>query len=204
MKTKTEILQNFLKGMLFGFVSLTIAATLIGCGKSRDNNDNNYPRGAGWWGGGYGYGGPGYNGYGQITDVSAGVDNEGRFMVILAGSVDQSYSGVGYVEGELRLYMPMPCITSPGIGLNAGVYQLIPYSQSPSGYYMGGFQNVQLIARGPGGEALVTIPYAYNFHTNVCGFDGMQGSLYVQSVNGMQCGRQLFFSDQLIDPGMCR
>ena len=111
--------------------------------------------------------------------------------------------GQGHVEGELRLFVPMACLNY-GAGLNAGVYQLMPFNGAPAVYSSNGLQNVSLIARGNGGEALITIPYAYFFRTNVCGYEGMQGSLMIQQVNGVQCGRQLFFSDQVASNGMCQ
>lgn len=206
MKTKNEKVQNFIRGLFFGLVIAVLAVLIVGCGKDKAKNNNGYYNG---YGGGYGYGygngygGTGYNG-GQISQVSAGVDSNGQFLLILATSSDPSTGGTGpgYVEGELRLFAPMPCL-SMSMGLNPGLYQLIPPSNSPNTYSAGMLQNVQMIARGPGGEALVTVPYASIFQTNVCGYTGMMGSIVVQSVNGVACGKQLFFTDQVYNPGMC-
>ncbi len=120
----------------------------------------------------------------------------GQFMILLGSSSN-------YVEGELRVYAPITCLNM-GIGLMPGIYQLQPHNAGGGQVSTNGMQNVTLIARGPGGEALITIPYAYSFNSNVCGFQGMQGSLMIQQAMGGQCGRQLFFSDQATNAQMCR
>lgn len=202
MKTQNEKNKNLVKGKIFGLLIAVFATLVVGCGKDKAKNNNDYNG----FGSRFGYGGVGYNGYGQVSNVMAGVDNSGQFMVILATSSNQSMGyggGPGFVEGELRLFAPIACL-SMSMGLNPGLYQLIPPTNSPNAYDVSMLQNVQLLARGPGGEALITVPYAVAFQTNVCGFNGMQGSIMIQSVNGVPCGRQLFFTDQMYDPGMCR
>jgi hypothetical protein len=204
MKSKNQIIQNFLKGAAFGFVALAVTVLLTGCGDDENNNNSNLRSGAGWWSNNYNHGGMGYNGYGQVSEVAAGVGSGGEFMVILATSMQANMGGTGFVEGELRLYMPTVCTMNVNMGLNAGIYQLVPVSNQPMPFGPNGLSNVQLMARGPGGQARVSVPYAYVFGTNVCGFDGMQGALYVHDVNGFPCNRQLFFTDMMANPGMCR
>lgn len=206
MKTRNEKTKNLVKGIVFGLFVVALLALVTGCDKKKSNNNT----AAGWWGNGYGYGHPGYGGYGSVSNISAGVDMSGRFMLILETATDPYQTGYGtseaYVRGEMRVYTPIACLQTqwgaPAMGLDAGVYRLEPYN-GPAILNVDLLTNVALVASGPYSQALVTIPYARFFQTNVCGFEGMMGLLNVEQINGQPCGLSMGFTDQMTNPGMC-
>ena len=201
MRTKNKKLQDFIKGAAFGIFVVAAMLASSGCGKKSGNSNKANPY---WWGNGYQYGGPGYNG-GVINGTYAGMDYNGQYMVILATSInsDPMGSGQAYVKGQLRIYSPMGCLFNNFAGLNPGIYNLTPYNGAPAAFNNGLLSGATLLASGPGGQAVVTIPYVSFFQTNVCGLTGAAGILNIEEVNHMNCGLSTGFTDQ-IDVGMCR
>jgi hypothetical protein len=192
-----EKIKNLVKGMMFGLVVVLLASANIGCSKKKSNGNPN----AGWWGGGYGYGGPGYGGYGAISNVGAGIDQAGRYMVILAASTqaDPMYgmgSGPAFVEGEMRVAAPLVCGgMNQGLALPPDIYRLIPANSTPGYLDVDMLTGVTLIAQGAYAQAMIRIDYARYFQTNVCGFEGMMGQLDIVDVNGFRCGLLTGFTD---------
>ncbi|OFZ12049.1 MAG: hypothetical protein A2Z20_07405 [Bdellovibrionales bacterium RBG_16_40_8] len=202
MGTKNKKLKDFIKGVAFGVVVIALAMASAGCGKK--NKGSSVNRNPYWWGGGYQSGGLGYNG-GSINGVSGGIDYNGQYMVILATSTQSDQMGYGqsYVQGEIQIYSPMGCLYNGNVGLNPGIYQLSPLNNTPASFSNGLLSGATLLASGPGGQAVITIPYASFFQTNVCGLQGMAGILNIEEGNRVACGLSTGFTDQ-IDVGMCR
>ncbi len=203
MENRNEKTKNFLKGIVFGAVVVALLAVTVGCSKKKGNQTPN-PYGGGY---GYGYGNPNYNGYGTSNGVSAGLDNGGQFMLILATNGPQAPGGYGagpvHVEGELHIFNGMGCpMTGMQTGLMPGRYQLIPYNGSQAMLDVDLLTNAVVEARGPSGSVILTIPYARTFQTNVCGMDGMMGMMAIEAVNGYPCGISAGFSDNAAG-GMC-
>jgi hypothetical protein len=191
-----EKIKNLLKGMMFGLVVVLLASANIGCSKKKSNGNPNLG-----WRGGYGYGNPGYGGYGAISNVGAGVDQGGRYMVILAASTqtDPMYgmgSGPAFVEGEMRVHAPLVCGgMNQGLVLPPDQYRLIPANNQPGYLDVDMLTGVTLIAQGAYAQAMIRIDYARYFQTNVCGFEGMMGQLDIVNVNGFNCGLLTGFTD---------
>jgi hypothetical protein len=193
MKNRSEKTINFIKSLAFGAVVVALMAVTVGCKKEKGSGSAGYRPG-------YGYGNPGYNSNGAINNVSAGMDEAGRYLLILAtsGNSAQSgyYSGPTYVEGELRVFNGFGCpLTGMQTGLMPGLYQLRPYGESQAFLDVDLLQNAKVEAFGPGGSAIITIPYARTFSTNVCGMNGMMGLMTVEAVNGYPCGVSSGFTD---------
>lgn len=202
MRNRDEKLNNLVKGVTFGLIVWALIILVTGCSKKDSKSGASQPR-YGYGTGVYGAGRPGYNGNGVISSVSAGIDNNGQYMLILALSTDpvQPYGTPAYVEGELHVAQPIGCpqmIGYPPVGLNPDIYQLTPYNGQPVSMIGVDFiSNAVLVAQGRSGlQALVTVPYAKIFNTNVCGFDGMMGQLKIEQINGMNCGLLTSFTDQ--------
>jgi hypothetical protein len=197
MRNKNEMLKNFIKGMSFGLFVVAVMFSTVGCDKKKSDSNANRN---GWWGGQYGYGGGGYNGYGNVSNISAGIETSGRYMIILETATDPGTSGgfgygQAYVQGEMQVNTPIGCGYT-GAGLDPDIYQLVPYNGGAAQLNVDLLTNVVLIARGRYSEAIVTIPYARFFQTNVCGFEGMMGSLTIESINGYSCRLSTGFTDQ--------
>lgn len=205
MENRNEKTKNFIKGLVFGAVVVALLAATVGCGKKKSgSSSDSYNR----YGGRYGQGTPGYGGAGVINGVSAGFDNGGQYLLILATSSNINTgnnfgSGAVFVEGELEVFNGMGCpMTGMQTGLAPGIYQLLPYNGSQAMLDIDFLTNAVVEARGPSGSAILTIPYARIFQTNVCGMDGMMGSMVVEDVNGYRCGLSTGFSDMAAG-GMC-
>ncbi|MCB0351752.1 MAG: hypothetical protein KDD38_11250, partial [Bdellovibrionales bacterium] len=118
MENRSEKTKNFIKGLAFGAVVVALMALTVGC---RDSGSGT----AGY--GRYGYGNPGYNPGGAINNVSAGMNDSGQYLLILATTGNPAqpgyYTGPTYVEGELRVFNGFGCpLTGMQTGLMPGVY----------------------------------------------------------------------------------
>lgn len=177
-----------------------VVVTLFGLGCADRNRNSGNPSlavGNRWWNGGYNYGQPGFGGFGVVNGVAAGIETGGRAMLILQFATQSNSSSVygpAMVDGELQVYQPLVCLN--GNGMRTGIYQLYPANGAAASLAVDFASNIALIAQGPGGQALITIPYARIFTTQVCGFSGMMGSMNIEQVNGMLCGLATGFTDQ--------
>jgi len=191
-------LKGLVKGALFGLLIIALAFSAIGCSSKKNSGQN--PN-TGWWGGGYAPGMPSYGG-GTIGMVGAGMDQGGRYMVILAASTHGNNMGTGTgpatVEGQMQVYAPIVCGgMNQGLTLPAGVYQLFPQNGQQAFLDVDWLTGAHLVAQGQYAQAIIRVDYARYFNTRVCGYQGMMGQLDIVAVNGYTCGVLTGFTDQV-------
>ena len=75
------------------------------------------------------------------------------------------------MNGELRVFQGIAC--PYGGGLPNGQYYLQPYNGQQGYLDYNMISNIVLVAQGQYGQAVISIPYAFTFQSNVCGFQGM-------------------------------
>lgn len=193
--------KKLMKRLALGALIIATAAMTIACGKKKGSNNNNLNRGR-LIGGSF-LGGPGYNGIGTVASLGAGGDYNGEFLIVLAASTDPNgRSGQAVVDGELHVFAPLVCPYDSRIALGPGTYQLYPFEGRPAGFYNGLISKAVLIAEGPSGQAIVTVPEAASFSSRVCGVSGMAGFMYIEEINRVGCGLSLSFTDR-IDQRIC-